>query len=139
MAGLAMFDQTPPAAGQRAALADPYGTAAVEPRARAWLEANCSHCHNPNGFASSTHLYLTTDVTTPVDLGVCRPPNAAGPGSGGRLYDVVPGHPELSVMTFRISATMAGLKMPPIPIQLVDQGGADVVAQWITGLPGNCN
>jgi uncharacterized repeat protein (TIGR03806 family) len=143
MVGLGMFDGAVPT--QRAALTDPYGTGAVEARARSWLEANCSHCHNPTGAAMSTGLFLTSDVTTPVDFGVCRAPNAAGPGSGGRLYDVVPGHPEQSVMTYRIAIDAAknpelsGQKMPPIPIQLVDQGGVDVVTQWITGLPGNCN
>jgi uncharacterized repeat protein (TIGR03806 family) len=134
MAGLAMFDQTPPAAGQRAALADPYGTAAVEPRARAWLEANCSHCHQPGGAAGSTNLYLLSTITTPIDLGVCRPPNAAGQGAGGRSFDVVAGHPEQSIMTFRIASTVPGIKMPEMPIQLVDQRGLDLISAWISGM-----
>src|SRR5262249_47584201 len=52
MAALGMFDGPVPPAAQRAALSDPYDTSKpAEPRARSWLEANCSHCHNPNGAA----------------------------------------------------------------------------------------
>ena len=33
-------------------------TGSVDARARAWLEANCSHCHNETGLARTTGLYL---------------------------------------------------------------------------------
>src|SRR5262249_48400411 len=130
-----MFDTAPPPAAQRAALADPFGDAAVEPRARAWLEANCSHCHQPGGAAGPTNLYLLSTVTKPLDFGVCRTPNAAGPGAGGRSFDIVAGHPEQSVMTYRVASTTPGIKMPEIPIQLVDDRGLALITQWIQGMP----
>ena len=34
----------------------------VEVRARAYLEVNCAHCHNPDGFARTTGLFLTTEI-----------------------------------------------------------------------------
>jgi uncharacterized repeat protein (TIGR03806 family) len=135
MAGLGMFDQTPPPAAQRSALADPYGSGPVEPRARAWLEANCSHCHQPGGAAGPTNLYLLSTVTAAIDYGVCRPPNAAGQGAGGRLFDIVAGHPEQSVMTYRVASTVPGIKMPEMPLQLVDQRGLELITQWIAAMP----
>lgn len=137
MAALGMFaGPVPPAAG-RQTLPNPYDAASgtVETRARAWLEANCSHCHRPGGGAGSTNLYLYSDVTKPIDFGVCRVPNAAGAGSGGRHFDIVPGAPDQSVMTFRIASTVPGIKMPEEPILLVDQKGVDVVTQWIAEMP----
>ncbi len=133
-ASLGMFTAAPPPADQRAALSDPYGGDAVEPRARAWLEGNCSHCHQPGGAAGATNLYLLSTEMTPINFGVCRPPNAAGNGAGGRSFDIVPGYPDMSVMTFRIASTVPGIKMPELPIQLVDQPGVDVVTQWIAGM-----
>ncbi len=119
---------------------DPYDTAApTEPRARAWLEANCAHCHNPEGAAMSTNLYLESDITDTTHLGYCHLPTAAGNGSGGHTYDVVPGDPADSILIFRISSTVAGIKMPEMPIQLVDTQGVSVVTQWIAGLtPAGC-
>ena len=139
MASLGMFDSAPPAAGERTALPDPYADGPVEPRARAWLEANCSHCHRPGGAAGPTNLYLFTTITNPIDFGVCRTPNAAGTGAGGFTFDVVPGDPAHSIMSFRISSTEAGIKMPEMPIQLVDHRGVDLIQKWIMGLSGSCS
>ncbi len=142
MVALAMFDGAVPPAAQRQTLPDPYdaGSGTLETRARAWLEANCSHCHRPGGGAGSTNLYLFSDVTNPIDYGVCRVPNAAGEGSGGRSFDIVPGMPDASVMTFRIASVVPGIKMPEEPILLVDQKGVDLITQWIAAMPvQTCN
>ena len=137
LVSLGKFEGSLPATRSR--LPDPYVAGEVAPRARAWLEANCAHCHNPNGAAGSTNLFLNVDVTNPIDLGVCRLPNAAGAGTGGRRFDVVPGLPDDSIMTFRIASTDPSIKMPEMPIQLVDQRGVDIVTQWIAGMtPTGC-
>jgi hypothetical protein len=75
------------------------------------------------------------DVTTPIDYGICRIPNAAGAGAGGRRFDIVPGAPDESVMTFRIASTVPGIKMPEMPVQLVDQRGVDLITAWIAAMP----
>ena len=54
---------------------------------------------------------------------------------GGRQFDIVAGHPESSVLSYRIASTEAGIKMPAIPILLVDQKGVDAVNAWIQSLP----
>ena len=93
------------------AAADPdAGT--VEQRARAYLEANCGFCHNPTGNARVSGLYLLASVTDPTQIGVCKRPVAAGPGAGGRFYDVVPGAPDASVIPYRMESTAPAVAMP---------------------------
>jgi hypothetical protein len=85
-------------------------------------------------------LYLSTDITKPLDLGVCRLPNAAGAGTGGRKFDIVAGKPDESIMTFRIASTDPGVKMPEMPIQLVDHRGVELITAWIAAMPTTpCN
>jgi uncharacterized repeat protein (TIGR03806 family) len=135
-----LFDGALPDSSTWEQFPDPYDTTApVEPRARAWLEANCAHCHNPDGAAKSTNLYLASDVTDTSHLGYCHLATAAGAGSGGHTFDVVPGDPANSILTFRISSTTPGIKMPEMPIQLVDTRAVQVVSDWIAGLtPAGC-
>lgn len=69
-------------------------TGSVDDRARAWLDINCAHCHNPQGPASNSGLDLRISQHDPIKWGVMKVPVAAGRGSGGRLYDIVPGKPD---------------------------------------------
>lgn len=64
---------------------------AAAPVARGWLDSNCAHCHNPGGSASNSGLDLRWEQSDPVKLGIMKRPVAAGRGSGGLEFDVVPG------------------------------------------------
>jgi uncharacterized repeat protein (TIGR03806 family) len=110
----------------------------LDERARAWLDINCAHCHNPRGAARTSGLYLDLAETLPVDFGVCKPPVAAGRGSGGRLYGIVPGKPDDSIMMFRLESTEADVKMPELGRNLVDAEGAALIREWIASMPGSC-
>ena len=115
-------------------------TGTGEQRARAYLEANCAHCHNPAGFARTTGLYLQYEQTSPSSLGQCKPPVAVGEATGGFLYDVVPGDPDHSIMTFRMSSTEAAVMMPQIGRSIVDPAGVQLVRDWIAALtPAGCH
>jgi uncharacterized repeat protein (TIGR03806 family) len=113
-------------------------TGTIEQRARAYLEGNCAHCHNPGGFASNTGLTLWASETVPLAYGVCKPPVAAGPATGGFQYDIVPGDPNHSILTHRIESTDLQVRMPPLSRSVVDFAGAALVADWIGGLDGGC-
>lgn len=121
----------------RFTLADPYGDKPLADRARGYLDANCSHCHRPGGEAGSTALDLRAESTEPYSLGVCRVPVAAGPGSGGRDYDVVAGEPDQSIMIFRMQSTDPELKMPELPTLTSDVQGTALVSAWIAGMDGS--
>jgi len=111
-------------------------TGSLDQRARAYLEVNCAHCHSAEGFARTTGLSLNATETTPSAFGVCKPPVAVGEASGGFLYDVVPGDPDHSIMTFRIASTAASVMMPQIGRSVVDNEGLQLVRDWVTGLKG---
>jgi uncharacterized repeat protein (TIGR03806 family) len=103
----------------------------VEQRARAWLEVNCAHCHKPTGLARTTGLFLGTDVTDPYALGICKPPVAAGPGTGGLFHDVVPGDPDASILVHRITSSDPVAVMPQIGRSLAQVESVDLVRRWI--------
>jgi uncharacterized repeat protein (TIGR03806 family) len=110
-------------------------TGTVENRARAWLEANCAHCHNPAGPARTSGLDLRVVQNDVAKGGVWKIPIAAGKGSGGRWYDIVPGQPDKSILMFRIESTEPGIMMPELGRKLVDQEGLALVRTWIESMP----
>ena len=110
----------------------------LEARARAYLDVNCGHCHNPKGPADTTAL--TFDVGTPVDrhLGLCKPPVAAGRGTGDHLFDIVPGHPQDSILPFRMASQEPGVMMPEQGRGTVHREGLELIRNWIAAMPGEC-
>ena len=139
LASLGLLDRAPEPSAERFHLVDPLGSAPVVDRARSYLDANCGHCHNPSATAQATGLRLDVETSDPSDLGLCRVPFSAGAGTGGRLYDVVPGHPEASILVFRISSTEPAIKMPEYPNRLSDPTGVALISQWITEMtPEGC-
>ncbi|HXY95871.1 MAG TPA: SO2930 family diheme c-type cytochrome [Steroidobacteraceae bacterium] len=128
----------PPAAEVPRAAAWRDASQPVEARARAYLEINCGHCHNPTGPADTTAL--TFDVGTPPDrhLGVCKPPVAAGRGTGDHLFDIVPGHPEDSILPFRMASREPGVMMPEQGRGTEHREGLALIREWIAAMPGSC-
>jgi uncharacterized repeat protein (TIGR03806 family) len=110
----------------------------LEHRARSYLDINCGHCHNPHGAADTSGLFLNATETSPRRLGVCKPPIAAGRGTGGRLASVTPGQPDASIMIFRLDSTDPGVMMPELGRNAVHAEGVELLRRWIAGLPGQC-
>lgn len=108
--------------------------AAVADRARAWLEINCAHCHRPDGQAKTSGLHLSADITSAMALGVGKAPVAAGKGSGGRNFSIVPGRPDESILVYRIESTDPGVMMPEMGRKLVHKEGVELVRQWILAM-----
>jgi uncharacterized repeat protein (TIGR03806 family) len=127
-----------PAQAPKLAVWNDPSTGTLDERARAWLEANCAHCHNSKGLARTTGLFLDSAETDPARFGVCKTTIAAGPGTGGFLYDIVPGDPDHSILTFRIQSTSPGIMMPQIGRSLVHKEGVALMRDWIASLSGAC-
>jgi uncharacterized repeat protein (TIGR03806 family) len=106
--------------------------------ARAFLDINCGHCHNPSGAARTSGLYLDAAETDLAKLGVCKAPVATGRGSGGLAYDIVPGEPDASIMIYRLSSTEPEIKMPELGRNLVYDEGVALIRAWITSMAGGC-
>jgi uncharacterized repeat protein (TIGR03806 family) len=106
--------------------------ASLDQRARAWLDANCAHCHNPRGPAIVSGLDLSFDQLNPVRFGIYKPPVAAGRGSSGHRFSILPGDPEKSFLLHRVQSTELGVMMPPIGRSTFDSDGVELLRQWIT-------
>jgi hypothetical protein len=103
----------------------------LELRARAYLDVNCAHCHNPQGPAHTSGLDLRWSQHEPIAWGVFKRPVAAGRGSAGFEFAIEPGHPARSILLHRMRATDPGVMMPEIGRSLVDQRGAALIEDWI--------
>lgn len=110
----------------------------LESRSKGYLDINCAHCHNPKGFASNSALSL--DYWRPVDTeyGLCKPPVAAGAGSGGFSYSIDPGSSATSIMTFRMDSNDTAIRMPEIGRSITHTEGVDLVSEWIDSMSGSC-
>ncbi|MCA8902154.1 MAG: hypothetical protein KDA53_13000 [Hyphomonas sp.] len=109
-------------------------TLPLDSRARGYLDINCGHCHKPDGSASNSGLWLQLEETSPVKLGLRKHPTAAGRGSGGHLLVIDPGHPEKSILAYRMASTEPGIAMPELGRTLPDPMGIDLINQWIAGM-----
>lgn len=112
---------------------DPH-SGSLDARARAWLEVNCAHCHNPKGPARNSGLHLNVNIVDPYQLGVFKTPVAAGKGTGGRLYGIVPGKPDESILLYRLETTQSGSMMPEFGRSLVHDESVALIREWISSM-----
>jgi hypothetical protein len=110
----------------------------IERRARSYLDVNCGHCHNPHGAADTSGLFLYAGETSARRLGVCKPPIAAGRGTGGRHVSVMPGKPGESILIYRVGDTDPGIMMPELGRATVHEEGLALLRRWVESLPGVC-
>src|SRR5690606_2983852 len=111
----------------------------LEQRARTYLEINCAHCHQRGGSGDTSGLFLTADEPSPTRLGVCKPPVAAGRGTAGHRFSIVPGAPEQSILVSRIKSTEVGVLMPELGRSRVHEEGLALVSAWIASMSGSCD
>jgi uncharacterized repeat protein (TIGR03806 family) len=109
-------------------------SAPLEQRARAYLDVNCAHCHNPAGPAHTSGLDLRWSQTDPALWGVRKRPVAAGRGSAGFEFAIEPGHPERSILLHRMASTDPGVMMPELGRTLVDDRAVALMREWIAGM-----
>lgn len=112
--------------------------AEVSAQARAYLDINCAHCHNPRGPADTSGLYLDAASAIGPAFGVCKPPVAAGAGTGDFRFDVVPGAPDQSILLHRLLSEKSAEMMPEIGRALAHEEGAALISAWIAQMPGQC-
>ncbi|MET1078513.1 MAG: SO2930 family diheme c-type cytochrome [Pseudomonas sp.] len=123
---------------QNAQWGQPRTGETLEHQARSYLDANCAHCHNPQGPARTSGLLLDPGTPLSIAFGLCKPPVAAGKGSGDRLVDIHPGQPERSVLSYRVQSVDPSVMMPELGRSTVHREGVEVLNRWIAQLPGGC-
>ena len=103
----------------------------IEDRARSYLDANCSHCHQPGGTVANFDARFDTPldhqelVNGPVliDQGIDKP----------RI--VAPHDIWRSIAYMRVNTT-GDIRMPPLARNTIDRQGVDLLQQWILSMPG---
>ena len=123
-----------PLVARRIPLWEARDKASAADAARGYLDVNCAHCHNPQGAASNSGLYLGWLERDPIKLGVGKRPVAAGRGSGNLDFDIVPGDPAHSILYYRMASLEGGIAMPELGRARVDPAGLAVVERWIGGM-----
>jgi len=120
-------------AAELAVIPDPSKDGPGEARARAYLHANCSNCHRPEGGGRGD-----MDLRFSGTLAATQTCNADGQAgdlgvAGAKL--IVPGDPTKSLVSLRPRA-LGAMRMPPLASAIVDTGGLDVVDSWIKDIAG---
>ncbi|WP_449467606.1 SO2930 family diheme c-type cytochrome [Stenotrophomonas humi] len=129
-----------PDAAQLPRLADATNTQApLEARARAYLDVNCGHCHSRTGPAITSGLWLDAPTNDHLKLGLCKQPIAAGKGTGNRLYDVLPGDADASIIAYRMDSDDPAVMMPEVGRAVVHREGVALIRDWINALEGRCD
>lgn len=126
-----------PPSSQRKRLPDAYDahTGSLDERAHAWLHVNCAHCHSPLGTARTTGLDLRFQQRDASKFGLWKAPVAAGHGSGGRAYDIVPGDPDQSILLYRLESKDPSIRMPSVARTLVPYEAVALIREWIAAMP----
>ena len=110
---------------------DDENDGSLDERARAYLDVNCAHCHNALGSASNSGLFLAYEETSAISRGILKRPVAAGRGSGGFDFDIEPGHPERSILLYRMESSDPGIAMPELGRELLHAEGIALIRRYI--------
>jgi uncharacterized repeat protein (TIGR03806 family) len=109
-------------------------SASLNERVKAYLDINCAHCHNPKGPAKSSGLFLGHTYYGSTAYGIMKSPVAAGRGSGGLNYDIVPGKPSESILLYRMDSHDPGIMMPELGRSKIHQEGVALIKAWIKSI-----
>lgn len=116
----------------------PTDALALNAAARAYLDINCAHCHSRTGQADTSGLYLEPWEAEGASLGVCKPPIAAGRGTGNRHVGIDPGDADASIFTYRMDSVRADVMMPELGRATVHEDGVALISAWIDAMSGGC-
>jgi uncharacterized repeat protein (TIGR03806 family) len=100
----------------------------VEVRARAYLDANCSHCHRKWGGGNADFQLLATLPLAETGTINTRPGQGQFDLDDPRI--LVPGHPERSLLLHRMKILGLG-RMPHIASGVVDEEAVELIGEWI--------
>lgn len=117
--------------GQPDALVDPFGSADVDARARAYLHTNCASCHRP-GVASRVEMDLRWGTALEEMNAVGVAPITTDLDIDG-AQRIAPGDRSGSMFWHRTNRRDAQA-MPPIGSAVVDEAGVELIGTWIDGL-----
>jgi uncharacterized repeat protein (TIGR03806 family) len=110
--------------------ADPHAT--LDARARAYLHANCAHCHVKWG-GGNAYFWLASHIPLEETGALGTAPQHGDLGVMGAKV-VVAGDPDRSLLAMRMAA-LGPHRMPRIASSVVDAQAVELIRQWIASLP----
>ena len=122
----------------KAAVWNDAASGSLDERARAYLDNNCAHCHQPGGQAGYTGVDFRLTQGNFAAFGLCKRPNSAG-NVASLNYDLVPGAAAESILVYRLESTAPKISMPQIGRAVVHEEGVKLLKEWIASLPGRCS
>lgn len=99
-------------------------------RVRSYLDANCSHCHRPNGVQAA---FFDARFDTPILQQGLINGSVANPLGISGAHVVTPQSPSQSILHMRDSI-LGNNQMPPLAKNVVDTNYISVLTQWINEL-----
>jgi len=127
---IGLFENPPPAAIEVLPRSpDAFDeTAPLRDRALSYLQANCSHCHRPNGGTG-----VNMDLRWGIDIGARHllntPPTGTPMGIMNALR-IAPGEPDRSVLPARMN-TSTWQRMPPLATSRIHHAAVTLIRDWI--------
>jgi uncharacterized repeat protein (TIGR03806 family) len=107
-------------------------TQSIESRARSYLQANCSQCHQPGGPGlGNWDARISTALSS---AGIINGSLINNGGDAANMV-VVPVDTGHSMMLRRMQALPNAPRMPPIATSQLDQTGIDLITNWVNSLP----
>jgi uncharacterized repeat protein (TIGR03806 family) len=113
-------------------------TQLLKDRVRAYLDMNCSHCHQQGSHCSYRPLRFAYSETafSEDSLGVCIEPQEFIPGP--MTHIIARGNPTKSVLYFRLNSTQEQFRMPLLGRSVVHEEAVALVSAYINSLSPVC-
>lgn len=112
-------------------------TAPLKNRTRAYLDANCAHCHQEEAHCAYRPVrfnYNMSDDDT--NLGVCVEPDTDL--GNGLSHIISPSNHMRSVMYFRMNTTDEAVRMPLLGRSLIHEEGVQLIYNYINSIETIC-
>ena len=103
----------------------------LDQRARSYLHVNCAPCHRPES-VGRTIIDLRYDTPLAATNTVGAFPTLGDLGELEALI-ITPGAPQHSTLYLRM-LTLGTFRMPPLASSIIDERGADLIAEWVASL-----
>ena len=103
----------------------------LDQRARSYLHVNCAPCHRPESVGRTIiDLRYNTPLAATNTVGAF--PTLGDLGELEALI-ITPGAPQHSTLYLRM-LTLGTFRMPPLASSIIDERGADLIAEWVASL-----
>lgn len=116
-------------------------TQTLQNRVRAYLDANCGHCHKQDAHCSYRPIRLAFEENDrDNNIGVCVPFDEFVPGQPMGMENIIDaGNAENSMLIYRMLAEEENVQMPLIGKSVIHQEGVELLTDYINSLEQTCN